>query len=334
MIIRYPSKQRSFNRAALANRYKGIGCGILPDKANPRKKMPHLKIMEDYKSFDDVLVDLSVRSAENHGPVHGAAVERYRGGPNEGPKAASPQHILTMCSRFPARFERAVGNHNSVSYVKAPDSLSLVPAGVCPVISAQSDFELIVCALDASLVNEVHTELDRRPESELRLRADFEDPATQQLMKLLFTDVAEGDPAGRLYTDHLIHALAYRFLVIGREADPQSTARQVSPLPKHILRRVIELMHNLDTELSLQVLAKESGYSRVHFVRMFRAATGYTPHNYLLKLRLDRVRELLATPTLSLTDIALECGFSSHSHLSRVFRQVLGSTPSEYRRRL
>jgi len=187
--------------------------------------------------------------------------------------------------------------------------------------------------MDASLVNEVHAELDR-PEGELRLRTDFEDPAARQLMTLLLADFEDGYPAGRLYTDHLIHALAYRFLVIGREGDPQSTVKQASPLPRHILRRVIERMRNLDTELGLQVLAKESGYSRVHFVRMFRAATGYTPHNYLLKLRVDRVCELLATPTLSLTDIALECGFSSHSHLSRVFRQVLGATPSEYRRSL
>jgi AraC family transcriptional regulator len=141
-------------------------------------------------------------------------------------------------------------------------------------------------------------------------------------------------PRGRLYTDYLIHALIYRFLLIRREGDPQSTMKQVSVLPRHILRRVNERMHNLDTELSSHVLAKESGYSRVHFVRMFRAATGYTPHNYLLKLRLDRARELLASPTLPLTDIALECGFSSHSHLSRVFRQVLGATPSEYRRSL
>jgi AraC family transcriptional regulator len=221
-----------------------------------------------------------------------------------------------------------------VSYVKVPGSLHLVPAGVSPVIRARSEFELIVCALDVSLVNEVHAELDRRPGGDLRFRSHFEDPATQHLMKLLFIDLADGYPAGRLYTDHLIHALVYRFLFIGREADPQSTVRQVSALPKHILRRVIERMRNLDTELSLQVLARESGYSRVHFVRMFRAATGYTPHNYLLKLRLDRARELLARPTLSLTDIALECGFSSHSHLSRVFRQVLGAAPSEYRRSL
>jgi len=201
-------------------------------------------------------------------------------------------------------------------------------------ISARSDFELIACALDASLVNEVHAELDRPLDGELRLRTNFEDPATQQLMKLLFADSADGYPAGRLYTDHLIQALVYRFLIVGREGDPQSTVKQVSPLPKHILRRVIERMRNLDTQLSLQVLAKESGYSRVHFVRMFRAATGYTPHNYLLKLRVDRVRELLARTTLSLTEIALECGFSSHSHLSRVFRQILGATPSEYRRSL
>ena len=127
-------------------------------------------------SYDEFLAGLISRSAQNDGPARGAAIERYRGGPNEGPKAASPQHILTMGSGFPARFERAAGHRNSVSYVKAPGSLSLVPAGVRPVISARSDFELIVCALDALLVNEVQAELDKRLESELRFRADFEDP--------------------------------------------------------------------------------------------------------------------------------------------------------------
>jgi len=293
-----------------------------------------LNTNENIKSCDGVLADLSLRSAENHGPVRGAAIERYRGGPNEDLKAIAPQHILIIGSRFPARFERAVGRHNSVSYVRVPDALSLVPAGVCPLISARSDFEMVACALDSTLVNGIDMELDRRPAGELRIRTNFQDPAAQQLLKLLITDLTDGYPAGRLYADHLIHALVYRFLVIGREGDPQSTAKQISPLPRHILRRVIERMRNLDTDLSLQVLAKESGYSRVHFIRMFRAATGYAPHNYLLKLRVDRVRELLVSSTLSLTEIALECGFSSHSHLSRVFRQVLGATPSEYRRSL
>ena len=155
-------------------------------------------------------------------------------------------------------------------------------------------------------------------------------PEVLKLEEVTLSPVAENDVRFRVHAIGLNRAeYMHR-----REGDPQSAVKQVSPLPRHILRRVIERMRNLDTELSLQVLAKESGYSRVHFVRMFRAATGYPPHNYLLKLRVDRVRELLANRTLSLTDIALECGFSSHSHLSRVFRQVLGATPSEYRRSL
>ena len=210
--------------------------------------------MQDVKLYDDFLADLSVRSAQNHGAVRGAALERYRGGPNAGRKAASPQHVLTMCSGFPARFQG-----KSAPFVKVPGTISLVPAGVVPVWSARSDFELIVCAIDVSLVNEIHAELDRRPEGELRFRSNFEDPAARQLTKLLFADSADGNPAGRLYTDHLIHALVYRFLFIGREGDPQSTVKQASPLPRHILRRVIERMRNMDTELSLPVLAKRVG---------------------------------------------------------------------------
>ena len=155
-------------------------------------------------------------------------------------------------------------------------------------------------------------------------------PEVLKLEEVTLSPLTENDVRFRVHAIGLSRTESmYR-----REGDPQNTVKQVSPLPRHILRRVIDRMRNLDTELSLQVLAKESGYSRVHFVRMFRAATGYPPHNYLLKLRVDRARELLASPTLSLTDIALECGFSSHSHLSRVFRQVLGATPSEYRRSL
>src|SRR5262245_22765963 len=128
---------------------------------------------EGCKLFDDVLADLSLRSAQNHGSVRGAAIERYRGAPNESRNAASPQHTLVMCSRFPARFESVVGHHNSVSYLKPPGALSLEPAGVVPVMSARSEFELIVCGLDVSLVNEVEAELDRRPEAELGCRTNF-----------------------------------------------------------------------------------------------------------------------------------------------------------------
>jgi AraC family transcriptional regulator len=284
-------------------------------------------------TFNDFVADLSVRSGLNDGAVRGSAIGLYRGSPGEETHTPAPhQHFLTMCSRTPARFERAGIGNNWVSYVKSPGTLCFVPAGVPSGARARSDFELAVCALECKLVNGIDGELDRRPTGELRLRTNFKDAAAQQLLKLLLEDFAGECPAGKLYTDHLIHALAYRVLILARDVPPSNAARPLSGLSNRILKRVLEKMRVLDDQLSLESLAQESGYSRVHFMRMFRAATGRSPHNYLLNLRIERARELLSNPGLSLTDIALDCGFSSHSHFTRVFRQFLGVTPSEYRR--
>jgi AraC family transcriptional regulator len=89
---------------------------------------------------------------------------------------------------------------------------------------------------------------------------------------------------------------------------------------------------DLGEDIDLHSLAKESGYSRSHFLRMFREATGITPYQYLLQLRLQQAQRMLRNKSSRLVDIAIACGFSSHSHMSRIFRQTIGVTPSEYRR--
>ena len=287
------------------------------------------------QTFNDFVADLSVRSGLNGGTVRGSAIGLYRGSPGEETHTPAPhQHFLIMLVGTPARFESASITNNCVSYVKLPGTLCFVPAGVQSGARSRSDFELVTCALDSTLVNGIDVELDRRPAGELRHRTNFQDRAARQLLKLLLADFATECPASRLYTDHLIHALAYRVLVLAKDVLPPGTTKPASGLPNRILRLVLEKMRVSDDKLSLESLAQESGYSRVHFIRMFKAATGRSPHNYLLNMRVERVRELLSNPALSLTDIALECGFSSHSHMTRAFRQFLGVTPSEYRRAL
>src|SRR5262249_28265991 len=239
-----------------------------------------------------------------------------------------------MGFKHPSRFEISHGVDRRVSYIKQPGSLCLVPVGVWPAMRAETDFCLVVCALDSELVSALDSELERRPEGELRLQVNFQDPAAQQLMTLLVADANEGFSTERLYTEYLAQALDVRMLYQGKQIRPETNSRGASPLPRHVLRRVIERMRCFSSDLSLQALANESGYSRVHFVRMFRAATGYSPHNYLLNLKLERARELLRNPSISLIDIALDCGFSSHSHMSRIFHKFVGVTPSAYRRSL
>jgi AraC family transcriptional regulator len=108
---------------------------------------------------------------------------------------------------------------------------------------------------------------------------------------------------------------------------------QCGKLPKRLLQRVLDRMNaDLAADLDLSTLAAESGYSRSHFLRTFRAAMGCSPHQCLTRLRLEQSKTLLRENSISLIDIALDCGFSSHAHFSNTFRQIVGVTPSAYRR--
>ena len=115
----------------------------------------------------------------------------------------------------------------------------------------------------------------------------------------------------------------------------QVVTKQIAPLPHAILRRVKNYMEeHLQNKLSLDELAHETDYSRAHFLRMFRAATGKTPHQYLTERRIERAKSmLLEAKKISLIDVAAQCGFSSQSHLTRVFRERVGVTPSEFKRK-
>jgi AraC-like DNA-binding protein len=104
-------------------------------------------------------------------------------------------------------------------------------------------------------------------------------------------------------------------------------------LPIRLLQRVLDRMKaDLATDLDLNTLAGESGYSRSHFLRTFRAAMACSPHQWLTRLRVEQAKTILRETSISLIDIALDCGFSSHAHLSNTFRQIAGVTPSTYRR--
>jgi AraC family transcriptional regulator len=185
--------------------------------------------------------------------------------------------------------------------------------------------------LDPAFVRQVAEELADGSTVNLQQPIEFHDESAAKLIRLLEMEAASGAPSNSLYVDYLAHALTLRLLSSKTTKEDQPTSRNRLPIP--CLRRVVERMEaDLTADLNLKVLATESGYSRNHFLRMFRAATGFTPHQYLIRLRIKKAQTLMTNRSLGLIDIALTSGFSSHAHLSRVFRQMVGSTPSEYRR--
>jgi AraC family transcriptional regulator len=88
---------------------------------------------------------------------------------------------------------------------------------------------------------------------------------------------------------------------------------------------------NLDKDLRLADLAVLSGTSPHYFAELFRQSTGMSPHRFVLVRRVDRAKALLRNQALSVFDVALQTGFTSQSHFTKVFRRIAGPTPSQYR---
>ena len=88
---------------------------------------------------------------------------------------------------------------------------------------------------------------------------------------------------------------------------------------------------NFADDLSLDQLSEVGGMGRSTFGRAFRAATGLTPHRYLIKVRVEAACDLLQRTSMSITEVGMRCGFGQPSHFSTMFRQALGMTPREYR---
>jgi AraC family transcriptional regulator len=262
---------------------------------------------------------------------HGFAVHTFYSELREIPERIDERYILGLWNGNILRGEHRRGLGAFVPFTRLPGTITTLPPGLIPETHPYGSFSVTLCLLDSSFVDGVEQELDPRPAHKPHFHPGIEDAPLRQLMTLLMTEARQRGDLGRLYAEHLAHALVTR-LYFAQFGDQNISGSAETPLPGHLLRRVVDRMHDLNSDLSLPALAAETGYSRAHFARMFRRATGHTPHQYVLQLRVARAQELLRKPHASLIDIATICGFSSHAHMSRIFRQVVGASPGAYRR--
>ncbi|HEY4049449.1 MAG TPA: helix-turn-helix domain-containing protein, partial [Acidobacteriaceae bacterium] len=261
------------------------------------------------------------------------AIERRTSLPCEKPEFLSENHFLILWRSYVAEGEIADHSGRFSPYRKYRNTMTTCLPGIRPAVRSRSGHEMIVGALHPEYVREIEEELERRPGRSCRGLYGTDHPDLRNLLLLLAKESETGGQYGTLYAESLMTALAIRLLYAVRlENSPAQT--RASPLPQRHLRRVLDRMQSdLNDNLDLATLATESGYSRAQFLRMFRAAIGQTPHRYLLELRLEKARALIASK-IPLADIAAVCGFSSHAHLATAFRSKFGIAPSTYRRDL
>jgi len=94
------------------------------------------------------------------------------------------------------------------------------------------------------------------------------------------------------------------------------------------------IRENLEKPLTLEEIAKESGMSKYHFSRVFKASAGRSFKKYLIEKRIDRAKNLLANEDLNITEVCFSVGFNDLAYFDRIFKRREGITPSAYRRQL
>ncbi len=99
----------------------------------------------------------------------------------------------------------------------------------------------------------------------------------------------------------------------------------------NLQRGIKYINENYMNKMRLEAVARKSGMSRYHFSREFKKSMGNTYQNYLNKIRIERAKEFLKDPNLSITEVAFSIGYSDLSHFERIFKKMLGYTPSEFK---
>src|SRR5437016_7683336 len=171
-------------------------------------------------------------------------------------------------------------------------------------------------------------------EVELHPSRKFADLRLKALVAAARAEMVAGFPSGRLFLDSVEQAMAVA-LVKGHAVRHRLVQIYRGGLGSARLRRIKELVHaKMEDDLSLDEMAQSVGLSTAHFARMFRKSTGQTPHQFVLRQRLERAKAMLRAPDARVLDVAVACGFKTQQHFAQVFRGVWGVSPTEYRQDL
>jgi AraC-like DNA-binding protein len=136
---------------------------------------------------------------------------------------------------------------------------------------------------------------------------------------------------------HLLHTTSKPWTSHG--VPPQAdisiaTGRHGGLAPWQVRRIAAYIDANLNSTITVQLLAKLARLSHWYFSRAFKASFGSPPHQYVMRRRTELAQEMMLQTESSLSQIALDCGLADQAHLTKLFRRMVGITPRAWQRTL
>ncbi len=211
--------------------------------------------------------------------------------------------------------------------------LSITPAKTPFFARWDSDDHYVQIRVASRFLQSVAREALAMNPDRLELLPEFRirDPHLESIGMLLLAELKQEDLGGRLYIDSLANVLAIHLLRQYAAAKPRLMVYEGGLSQRQLLRVLEYINEHLDQDIKLADLAALLGMSQFHFSHLFKQSIGTAPYQYLLQQRVERAKQLLKQTDQSIVYIAFLCGFNSHSHLSKQFRQLTGITPKAYR---
>lgn len=256
------------------------------------------------------------------------------------PEVTLLQHVIAVSASakpMPASELKIDGRIHAIPRWTGSNGIGIFPAHLPVKASWKYDrgftgsYEVTHCYLEPDFLKQIAYESVPPERVELRLALPpIIDPVVWQIVWLLQSVQIETPHHSCLYIESMATALATHLLKFYTTRQHVLT-EYPGGLSKPQLDRALAYIHaNLSSNISLTAIASELGMSHYYFCRLFKQSMQITPHQYLIRQRIDRAQQLLKLQQGNMLEIALACGFANPSHFARCFRQQLGVSPKQF----
>jgi AraC-like DNA-binding protein len=199
--------------------------------------------------------------------------------------------------------------------------------------ASQQQCRMLLLTIDPTLVSRLDVGDVNVAALQFRQQIGIEDQGVRLTLVAIMQEIEAPGLNSRVYFDTLLMLLLTRLMRCASNfATPRQPAYVKGGLPGWRLKRALELLEgDLSKTPSLAEVARPLRIHPTSFCRAFKQSTGLSPHRYLLAHRINRAKEMMKDQNRTLTEIALDCGFSSSSQFSLVFKRITGVSPRIYR---
>ncbi|MFD1253421.1 HTH-type transcriptional activator Btr [Devosia equisanguinis] len=262
-----------------------------------------------------------------------ASVQRET--PFQGVFQSSRDHLLVLHRDGPVQVESLCDRRIGKRVVPA-GGIHIISPGVDFGINLTGSIETVHVYVRRAIIEEVALEMVDGDPAKLEIPSSIveTDKALHALIDASAYAVEDESIGSSMFTDYLSRTIAAQLIRGYSKAKLKGGGRVsgAASLSPTLSDAVDYMTANIDEAINLADIAQATNRSPSHIARIFRTELGMPPHRYLINLRVDKARRLLEKTSMSIAEIAYECGFAHQEHLTRLFRRHCGTTPAAYRR--